>query len=171
MGTHYQGTAEEVQALNTFIKLKRALSSVQTTLLGALSDNGLTENQFGILEALYHLGPMCQRALGSKLLSSGGNITMVVDNLEKRALVQRVRSVEDRRLILVHLTEQGQELIARIFPEHVQRITEVFSILEPDEQAQLERLCRKLGHGLKVGTGANVPDGAEGTSTGPLVER
>lgn len=148
MGTHYQGTAEEVQALNAFIKLKRAMSSVQSLLQGALMTHGLTETQFGILEALLHLGPMCQRALGGKLLSSGGNITVVVDNLERRGLVRRERSREDRRLTLVNLTAEGESLIAEIFPAHVRQIQLAFAGLTGDEQSQLERLCRKLGHSL-----------------------
>ena len=68
MGTRYDGTDEEVNALNTFIKLVRAAESVSVRINSSLPKNGLTESQFGVLEALYHLGPLCQRDLGSKLL-------------------------------------------------------------------------------------------------------
>lgn len=149
MGTHYVGTEEDVRALNAFIKLKRAMSSVQAVLQTQMTALGLTEGQFGALEALYHLGPMCQRALGEKLLTSGGNITMVVDNLEKRGLVRRERSAVDRRLIGVHLTDEGRTLIEQLFPQHLSQIVAVFSALEPDEQDELARLSKKLGLGIE----------------------
>ncbi len=145
MPTHYQGPPEEVRALDTFIKLTRATES----LLARLSQRGtmgdLTVSQFGVLEALYHLGPMCQTALGNKLLKSSGNITMVIDNLEKRGLVRRVRDSEDRRFIKIVLTEAGKELIARLFPQHLAAIKEEMSVLTPEEQETLALLCRKLG--------------------------
>jgi MarR family 2-MHQ and catechol resistance regulon transcriptional repressor len=88
---------------------------------------------------------MCQTALGSKLLKSSGNITMVIDNLEKRGLVRRVRDSEDRRFIKVVLTQAGKELIARLFPQHLAAIKEELSVLSPEEQETLGLLCRKLG--------------------------
>lgn len=88
---------------------------------------------------------MCQTEISNRLLKSTGNITLVIDNLEKLDLVRRVRSQEDRRYITIHLTAQGQELIERIFPEHVAAIVEEMSVLDPAEQETLGRLSRKLG--------------------------
>jgi MarR family transcriptional regulator, 2-MHQ and catechol-resistance regulon repressor len=145
MGTRHRGTKDEVRVLDAYIKLVRAAESVSTRLHQHVGDAGLTPSQFGALEALLHVGPMCQRDLGEKLLKSTGNITMVVDNLEKRGLVRRVRDVEDRRYVTVHLTEEGERLIRGIFPAHVRTILEQMSVLTPEEQEELGRLCRKLG--------------------------
>jgi MarR family 2-MHQ and catechol resistance regulon transcriptional repressor len=145
MGTHYKGTREETRALNAFIKLVRAAGSVTARLGGLLADAGLTDGQFGVLEALYHLGPLHQRELGEKLLRSGGNITLVVDNLEKRGLVRRERGVEDRRYVKVHLTAEGRQRIGDVFPRHVANVVEEMSTLTASEQEELGRLCRKLG--------------------------
>jgi MarR family 2-MHQ and catechol resistance regulon transcriptional repressor len=145
MPTHYKGTAQEVLALNTFIKLTRATDSLLTRLSRRETFGGLTPRQFGVLESLYHLGPMRQGEISAKLLKSGGNITLVVDNLEKRGLVQRERDENDRRVVVVSLTEAGQELIGRIFPNHVADIVEEMSVLSDEEQETLGRLCRKLG--------------------------
>ena len=92
-----------------------------------------------------HLGPLSQRDLAQKLLKSGGNITMVIDNLEKRQLVKRDRQTEDRRFITVCLTEKGRHLITEVFPRHVAAVTEEMSILTDSEQEELSRLCRRLG--------------------------
>jgi len=145
MPTRYPGTKDERRALDSYVKLLRAAESVTARLQAAPTTAGLTGSQFGALEALLHVGPMCQRDLGEKLLKSTGNITMVVDNLEKRGLVRRERSREDRRYITVHLTEEGRALISEIFPQHVASIVAEMGTLTPEEQEELGRLCRKLG--------------------------
>lgn len=145
MGTHYRGGRAEVQALDVFIKLMRASDSVMSRMARHLSEQALTTSQFGMLEALLHLGPMCQAELGRKQLRSSGNITMVVDNLEKRGLVQRKREGEDRRYVTVHLTLKGKRLIEQIFPRHLDAIVNEMNVLSSREQKELERLLRKVG--------------------------
>lgn len=145
MPTHYAGTPEEVLALDTFIKLTRATGSLLSRLSQRGIHPGITPSQFGVLETLYHLGPLCQSDLSNKLLMSGGNITLIIDNLQKRGLVTRQRSQEDRRFITVSLTEKGSELIARIFPAQVEAIVDEIGVLTPQEQQTLSGLCRTLG--------------------------
>jgi MarR family 2-MHQ and catechol resistance regulon transcriptional repressor len=147
MSTHYDGTEEERRALDCFIKLRRASNSVGHQMDEHLDDWGLTSSQFGVMEAIYHLGPMHQKQLGEKLLKSGGNISVVVDHLEDRGLVERQRMERDRRYVSVHLTEEGEELIDELMPEHVGAIVERMSALSADEQEELSRLCKKLGRG------------------------
>lgn len=110
-----------------------------------LAEHGLTESQLGTLEALYYLGPMCQKDIGDKLLVSGGNMTIVINNLEKRELVSRERDATDRRQMMVQLTDHGYRFISELFPKHAQRITELMGILTPEEQDQLGKLCKILG--------------------------
>lgn len=148
MGTHYRGTDSEVRALDTFIKLSRAADSLGVHLQQSYSDMGLTTSQFGTLETLFHLGPLCQSEIGKKILRSSGNITLVIDNLEKRGLVRREREEGDRRRVSVHLTDEGRALISRVFPEHAASITTAMNVLTPEEQESLSRLCKKLGLGV-----------------------
>lgn len=145
MGTHYRGTAEEVRALNAFIKFTRAADSLTALLNELMKSYNLTLSQFGTLEALYHLGPMCQGEIAGKLLKSGGNMTLVIDNLEKQGLVRRERAEADRRQVIVSLTAEGEKVIASIFPGHAAYITGVMNVLTPDEQDELGRLCKMLG--------------------------
>lgn len=132
-------------ALEAFIKLRRAAESVSNRVNRHLAAAALTESQFGVLEALLHLGPLSQAILASKILRSSGNLTVVVDNLEKRGLVVRSRESRDRRFITVSLTPAGEQLIRSLFPAHLERIVDEFARLSPAEQAELARLCRKLG--------------------------
>lgn len=145
MPSHYQGTPTEVRALNTFIKLSRAANSLMTRVFAMDTIEDLTPSQFAVMEAIYHLGPLSQTDISNKVLRSGGNITLVIDNLEKAGLAQRTRSKEDRRVVTVSLTETGHEKIARIFPVHASVIVNEMNRLSADEQELLGELCRKLG--------------------------
>jgi MarR family transcriptional regulator, 2-MHQ and catechol-resistance regulon repressor len=143
--THYPGTESEVRALGALINLVRASDSLRARLSLKLEASGLTAAQFGVLESIYHLGPMCQKTVAKKLLRSGGNITVVVDNLERHGLVRRERQADDRRMVEIHLTPRGRKLIEHVFPRHVEEVVKEFSALDPGEQEELRRLCRKLG--------------------------
>ena len=145
MPTHYTGVEATRRALDTFIKISRARKMLSQRTGRLLAEYGLTESQLGTLEVLHYLGPMCQSDIGNKLLVTDGNMTMVVNNLEKRDLVRRQRDGKDRRQITVSLTEKGQHLISELFPRHAQNIADLMSILSPLEQEQLGNLCKMLG--------------------------
>jgi len=147
--THYQGPPETVLALDTYIKLTRAHSALEARLLAHGDLGNITITQFGVLEVLYHLGPQCQGTISQKLLKSTGNMTLVIDNLEKAGFVRRKRSLEDRRQVLIQLTPEGEELIKTIFPRQAAAITQEMSVLSVEEQKELGRLLRKLGLGIR----------------------
>lgn len=138
-------TAPTYRALNTYTKLVRAAESVTGRVHRVLSAPRLTISQFGVLEALYHKGPLCQKDIAAKILKSTGNITLVIDNLEKQGLVRRERDTEDRRYLTIHLTETGTALIAKVFADvEASIVTEMASLTE-SEQEVLGNLCKKLG--------------------------
>jgi MarR family 2-MHQ and catechol resistance regulon transcriptional repressor len=145
MATRHRGTAAERRALDTYIKLRRAVNSVGHREGQVMRSAGLTESQFGALEALHHLGPLCQHELAGKVLKSAGNMTTVVDNLERRGLVERRRDGGDRRVVRVYVTDGGDQLVREVFPRVVEVLVEAFSTLSAKEQEQLAALCRRLG--------------------------
>ena len=147
MAGHYRGTPTEVRALSTYIRLMRASDTVHTIATRDLAQYDLTASQFAVLEALYHIGPMCLSELAAKILKTSGNLTMVVSNLEKRGLAVRRQGANDRRFVTAEITEKGRQLIRQMFPEHVKEIVNIMRRLTPAEQATLGRLCRKLGTG------------------------
>jgi MarR family 2-MHQ and catechol resistance regulon transcriptional repressor len=148
MPTRYSGTPEERRALEAYIKLWRAAHAVEVAANRHLAVHDLTISQFGVIEALYHLGPLSQRQLADKILRSSGNLTMVIDNLERDQLVRRDRDPVDRRVVNVSLTPGGEALIESVLPQHVRGIHDLFTILTPEELIQLAALTRKLGLGL-----------------------
>ena len=160
MGTHYQGSKAEIDALNAYIKLMRAAESV-TSRAHAILPKDITLSQFSVLEALLHRGPLCQNELAGKLLRSAGNITHIVDNLEKAGLVARVRDQADRRFITVSLTDKGQATISALFPKIAASLAREFSLLSSAEQFTLGWLCKKIGAGIHPASTQSLPSAAD----------
>ena len=134
-----------VAAVRAYVKLMRAQRGVVARLEPALAVCALTLTQLGVLEAVLHLGSLTHRELGRKLLTSPGNLTDVVDKLEKRGLVTRVRAEQDRRQVRVELTQAGRALIEDTFPRHAADIAHAMGGLSPAELETLGHLLRKLG--------------------------
>jgi MarR family 2-MHQ and catechol resistance regulon transcriptional repressor len=147
MATRHKGPARETRALNAYIALMRAAEAVTARTHGHLAVAKLTIGQFGALEALHHLGPLRTTELARKLLRSPGNMTTVLDNLERSALVERVPEESDRRCTTVRITPRGSALMREIFPGHVAGLVQELSVLSAAEQDELRRLCQKLGVG------------------------
>ena len=132
-------------AVRAYVKLNRANRTVLAAVERRVAEAGLTLTQLGVLEAILHKGPMHQRELGRKVLTSAGNLTDLVDKLVARGLVSRER--RDGRSVLVALTPAGRGLIEGLFPAHARDIAAAFGCLTAGELAELDRLLRKLGLG------------------------
>lgn len=148
MPTHFKGNAREARALDTFVKLTRAVETLGSHLQRHLASLEMTPPQFSVLEALLHLGPMSQGELGRKLLRSNPNMTALLDNLERNGWIARARGPEDRRVVKVSLTPEGRRVIEKVFPAHAAHIAALMGALTAEEQAQLGALCKKLGLSL-----------------------
>jgi MarR family 2-MHQ and catechol resistance regulon transcriptional repressor len=136
-----------IAALQAYVKLLRASKAVVARIEPLLASHGLTPTQLGVLEVILHVGPLSQRDLGRKVLTSAGNMTDVIDKLEARGLVCRSRMPGDRRSVRVDLTDDGRCLITELFPRHAEDIARAMAGLDRAEMAQLGALLRKLGHG------------------------
>ena len=131
-------------ALASYVRLMRAANSARSHASRHLGDSGLTLTQFAVLEALYHLGAMSLSDIAEKVLTTGGNLTMVAGNLERDGLVKRQKSPEDGRVQILVLTAKGKSLMRRVFPIHAAAITEFMAALNAKELEQLGDLCREL---------------------------
>jgi len=135
---------DQRRALNLYVKLMRATNRATSRIHRHLNDDNLTVSQFAVLEALYHLGPLCQGDLVRKILKSNANLTTVVDSLEKKSLVRRDRAGDDRRRVTVHLTDKGKQLIARVFPRHAEIVAREFDFLSDHEEIALAKILKKF---------------------------
>jgi MarR family 2-MHQ and catechol resistance regulon transcriptional repressor len=145
MGSHYEGSPDEIRSLNAYIAVTRAADSMNARLYRRLIPHNISLSQFAALDILLHLGPLSPHEIAHKMLKSGGNITMVVDNLEKRGFIRRERQLRDRRVVQIFLTDQGRALIKRLMPEAVDVIGQEMSVLSESDKESLRDLCRRVG--------------------------
>ena len=125
--------------------LVRAEASVRRRLHCDLEREGLSGSGFSVLVVLTTAGGELElRDLRARLRTSKANATEVVSTLEGRGLVERRRLPSDRRAASVSLTERGQALVDRLFPEHTERVASAFSVLDEAEKRSLAEICRKL---------------------------
>lgn len=127
-----------------YVKLIRTAEALHSEVSRGLSAEGLTASQFSTLKVLHLRGAIPQKDIATYLLKTGGNVTVVVDNLERMGLVQRVRDTSDRRLVLVSLTDEGDALFNRIYPHHLERIRRAMSPLKGVDMNELFFLLERL---------------------------
>ena len=141
--TKRKNSVKESPGLQAFAMLHRTSIKISNEVYSHLSPR-LTTSQFGILEAIYKNGPLHQVELAPHILKTTGNITTVVDNLEKLGLVERVRGQRDRRFFQIVLTPKGSMLIKKLYPAHNQQADRVMGRLSDEERDELVRICLKL---------------------------
>lgn len=140
------------RALKLFVVFTRAANAVNRRILDEIARHDLTATEFGILEAVYHKGPLLLGDVQRKILLSSGGVTYAVDRLSEKGLVERRECPTDRRARYAVLTPRGEALIARIFPAHAERIEATLSALSAREQDELIALLRKLGFSAEAGS-------------------
>lgn len=131
--------------LKLYIVLSRASETIHAHTAAHIHSLGLTQTEFAILEALYHKGPMLLGEVQKKILVSSGGITFLIDKLEKRGLVRRDACATDRRARYAKLTDEGKQLMDRIFPEHAEVIRRAMAGLGLADQRKLIELLKTLG--------------------------
>jgi MarR family transcriptional regulator, 2-MHQ and catechol-resistance regulon repressor len=134
-------------ALKTWVVLARAYLAISRHVAADVARYDLTASEFGILEALYHKGPLLLGDLQRKILVTSGGVTYLVNRLADKGLVTRESFPGDKRSRFAVLTPQGSALIKQIFPGHAKRLAKVMGELSPKEQKKLTVMLRTLGKG------------------------
>ena len=104
--------------VHVWMVLWKAAQEVEAYAKGSISYLELCGSDFAVLEALLHKGALPVGEIGRKILLTSGSITVAVDRLEAKGLVERRASEDDRRVKIVHLTREGRKLITRLYSEH-----------------------------------------------------
>ena len=133
------------QSLKLWVVLSRAFDAVQAHAAADIARHGLTITEFGVMEALYHKGPMLLGEVQRKILVTSGGVTYLVDRLAAKGLVERRRCETDRRAYYAALTPAGEEMIREIFPRHAAAIDRALGGLDDAEKEQAITLLRALG--------------------------
>ncbi|HFH9945759.1 TPA: MarR family winged helix-turn-helix transcriptional regulator [Streptococcus suis] len=144
MKTVEQSLNENKQALHSLVVFRRAANTISKSELETIKKYGLTVCQFGVMEALYNKGNLRIQDLIDKLLSTSGNMTVVIKNMIRDGYVYKTSDTSDRRASLIALTEKGRQTIEAILPEHYDHVGQIFSVLSPEEQDLLATILKKF---------------------------
>lgn len=130
--------------VQAYVRLVRSAEALHADVSRGLAVDGLTASQFSAMKVLRIHGKLAQRDIAQYILKSGGNITVLVDNLEREGFVTRERDTTDRRVVYVSLTSEGEAMFDRLYPGHIERICEAMSGLTDAESSQLTMLLQKV---------------------------
>lgn len=114
-----------------------------------LSPYKLSVSQFRTLEILYNQGPLCQRDISEHVVKTTGNMTTVIDGLERKSLVRRVRDKNDRRRYNVELTTEGKKLVKKILPQQTKWIKKVMKGITTGDLRHLKIICEMFASNQK----------------------
>src|SRR5213080_4097920 len=133
--------------VHVFLVLWKAANAVQSFAGESISELEMCGSDFAVLEALLHKGPLPVNEIGKKVLLTSGSITVAVDRLETKGLVERRAHRTDRRAKIVHLTKEGRRLITRAYADHAADMERLaFASLTRAERETLIRLLKKIGY-------------------------
>ncbi|MFB9974183.1 MarR family transcriptional regulator [Allobacillus sp. SKP2-8] len=136
---------DEGLSLKLFIVLTRALDAIQKRVIEDIKHLGLNPTEFAVLELIYNKGDQPIQKIGEKVLIASSSITYVVDQLEKKELLERKLHPSDRRVKLATITQKGKTLMDDVFPTHKKGLQEIFAGLDVEEKEQLIEQLKKLG--------------------------
>ena len=140
--------------VHSWLVLVKAFQAASKYLYAGLTETGIDDTDFRILEVLLNKGPLPVNTIGPKVHLTPGSISTAVDRLVERGLVSRVEDPEDRRVRIVSLTPKGKRLIAPFFRKHSAEIRKVFADASPKELRALETTLKKIGKRAEsLGTG------------------
>lgn len=133
--------------VHVFLVLWKAARAVEAYAESSISQLQMCGSDFAVLEALLHKGPLAVNEIGKKVLLTSGSITVAVDRLEDKGLVERRAHGSDRRAKIVHLTKEGRKLISRAYADHAADLERLVSAsLTKKERETLIRLLKQLGY-------------------------
>ena len=132
-------------SVHLWLILWRAFETIQKHAVLHIASLGLGFSDFSVLELLLHKGPAPVNRIGEKVRLASGSITVAVDRLERKHLVERKNDPGDRRARVVHLTESGRKLIDCAFADHERALERAMSALNEEERMEAMRLLKNLG--------------------------
>ena len=130
--------------LSTLIVFTRAEHTIHRIEYKIIKQSGLTIAQFAVLEALYNKGDLKICEIIERILTTSGNITVVIKNLEKDGLIKKKPDPNDKRSCIISLTEEGKKIIEDILPDHIKNIKGIFDILTDEEKNTLKTILKKF---------------------------
>ncbi|RKY95676.1 MAG: MarR family transcriptional regulator [Candidatus Hydrothermota bacterium] len=134
---------EEIEKL-----LRKVSSCIKEKGREVLKYSDITPPQFDLMVKLYFKGEMDQTVLSKELYLAKSTVSGILERLEKRSFVKRVKVKEDRRRSRVSLTPKGVSIIERVIDERVKYIEKITSNLDREKLDEFIYILREIEKGL-----------------------
>jgi DNA-binding MarR family transcriptional regulator len=145
--------ADDHRALRAWLRLLTCTQMIERVVRTRLRSRfGTTLPRFDLMAQLErHPEGLKMNELSQRLMVTGGNVTAIVDQLEKEGLVERLDEPADRRAFRIHLTKSGEKAFAEMARAHEEWVVELFSGVSRKDQDELLRLLAKVkSHAVEV---------------------
>ena len=134
-----------VDAPRLWMVLARCHRAITQIAERSIEETGLGLTDFAALEALLHKGPLTITEIHGKVPLALGSMTAAVDRLEKKSLIIRTASRDDRRVKLLKLTSEGKRVVEEAISRHAAQLESAMAVLNQREKRELQGLLKKLG--------------------------
>lgn len=125
--------------------LKRIIRAVDLHSRHLLARHGLSSPQLICLRELAKGGPMLSGQLAGRVSLSPATLSGIVDRLEARGLIRRIRQQDDKRRVMLELSEEGRALLMHAPSPLQDGFLKEFRSLSANQQAEIARVLNKLG--------------------------
>ena len=133
-----------------WVRLAMTFNIVYQEIKHQLSKESVTVPQLDIITCLGRTKGLPLSELAERLLVSGGNVTGIIDRLERDGYVCRARDETDRRVVRALLTEKGCEIYNAFLPRYTEIVNIINSGLTGQERKELQRLLKKLARSVQT---------------------
>lgn len=132
------------KSMAVYISMSRVINTLRRENNKLILKHNLTLGQFAVMEALFSKGRLSTGEVMEKILSTSGNIPVIVKNLEKDGFITRKQDESDKRRFILDLTDKGKDLMDEIVPENLKFMDELISLWDDDEKEELIILMNKF---------------------------
>lgn len=132
------------KSMAVYISMSRVINTLRRENNKLILKHDLTLGQFAVMEALYSKGRLSTGEVMEKILTTSGNIPVIVKNLEKDGFITRKQDESDKRRFILDLTDKGKDLMDEIVPENLKFMDELISLWDDDEKEELIILMNKF---------------------------
>lgn len=137
-------------ALNeVFVKVFKNIMAIEERAIRSDEYLNATANDMHVMEAIGNGQPKNMTSVAKALSVTTGTLTISVNSLVKKGFVERVRSEEDRRVVLISLTEKGRRLYAKHQKFHKEMVESIVMRLNDEEKVLLEKVLSNLNQYFK----------------------
>ncbi len=132
----------DLKTITIFLRASHALEQI---IKDEVLSHGLSLSEFGVLEALYHKGPLNVNQVISKVLIPNSSMSYVIDQLVNKGLISKTKDAIDKRVYRLDLKQSGHDFMEQMYPVHEKRLRQVLDKLSVEEEKTLQTLLKKIG--------------------------